>query len=91
MLFRSFCNYTIGNVMAGQLFNTAKRDQRIRDGLATAEYAPLREWMTEHVHRHGRRYTREQLLQNATGEGLEPRYYIEHLSSKYSEIYGLSS
>ena len=47
--------------------------------------------MTEHVHRHGRRYTREQLLQNATGEGLEPRYYIEHLSSKYSEIYGLAS
>jgi carboxypeptidase Taq len=87
----TFCNYTIGNVMAGQLFHTARKDQRIRDGLASAEYAPLREWMTEHVHRHGRRYTREQLLENSTGEGLEPRYYIEHLSSKYSEIYGLAS
>ena len=45
--------------------------------------------MTEHVHRHGRRYTREQLLENATGQGLEPSFYIEHLTSKYSEIYGL--
>ena len=87
----TFCNYTIGNVMAGQLFHEAKKEGQVGEGLATANYAPLREWMTEHVHRHGRRYTREQLLENATGQGLEPSFYIEHLTSKYSEIYGLAS
>ena len=87
----TFCNYTIGNVMAGQLFHTAKKDDWVSEGMASAEYAPLREWMTEHVHRHGRRYTRAQLLERSTGECLEPSYYIEHLSSKYSEIYGLDS
>ena len=45
--------------------------------------------MTEHVHRHGRRYTREQLLERSTGRGLDPAPYIEHLTSKYTEIYGL--
>ena len=87
----TFCNYTIGNVMAGQLFHEAKKEGPVGEGLAKANYAPLREWMTEHVHRHGRRYTREQLLENATGQGLEPSFYIEHLTSKYSEIYGLES
>ena len=77
--------------MAGQLFHEAKKEGQVGEGLATANYAPLREWMTEHVHRHGRRYTREQLLENATGQGLEPSFYIEHLTSKYSEIYGLAS
>ena len=42
----TFCNYTIGNVMAGQLYETAVKDNAIADGLARADYAPLREWMT---------------------------------------------
>ena len=85
----TFCNYTIGNVMAGQLFETATRDARVSTGLATADYTPLREWMTEHVHRHGRRYTRNELLVRATGRSLDPAPYIRHLTTKYSHIYGL--
>jgi carboxypeptidase Taq len=85
----TFCNYTIGNVMAGQLFATAVQDTRVSSGLATADYAPLREWMTEHVHRHGRRYTRNELLVRATGRPLDPAPYIAHLTAKYSTIYGL--
>jgi carboxypeptidase Taq len=85
----TFCNYTIGNVMAGQLFATATKDARIREGLAEAHYLPLREWLTEHVHRHGRRYSRNELLENATGRTLDPTFYIEHLTRKYSDIYGI--
>ena len=83
----TFCNYTIGNVMAGQLFASAMEDGGVREGMATADYLPLREWMTEHVHRHGRRYTRDKLLEKATGGTLDPTFYIEHLSQKYSDIY----
>ena len=85
----TFCNYTIGNVMAGQLFARATQDDPVREGLATANYVPLREWMTEHVHRHGRRYTRDRLLEMATGRPLDPTFYIDHLGRKYSEIYEL--
>jgi len=85
----TFCNYTIGNVMAGQLFESATKDARVSAGLASADYTPLREWMTEHVHQHGRRYTRNELLVRATGRMLDPAPYINHLTSKYSTIYGL--
>ncbi len=85
----TFCNYTIGNVMAGQLFAKATEDDQVREGLASADYVPLRSWLTEHVHRHGRRYTREQLLERATGKGLDPSFYIDHLTRKYSAIYGI--
>jgi carboxypeptidase Taq len=85
----TFCNYTIGNVMAGQLFASAMQVDAIHEGMSSADYLPLREWMTEHVHRHGRRYTRDQLLEKATGSTLDPTFYIEHLTRKYSEIYGL--
>jgi len=85
----TFCNYTIGNVMAGQLFHSATLDPRVREGLASADYLPLREWMTEHIHRHGRRYTRDRLLEMATGRSLDPTFYVEHLTRKYSDIYGI--
>jgi len=85
----TFCNYTIGNVMAGQLYETAVKDNAVADGLARADYAPLRQWMTDHVHTHGRRYSRDELLVRATGRTLDPEPYIAHLTAKYSDIYGL--
>lgn len=85
----TFCNYTIGNVMAGQLFEVARQDGAVAQGLATADYTPLREWMTEHVHRHGRRYSRDELLVRATGRTLDPEPYVAQLTAKYSEIYGI--
>ena len=85
----TFCNYTVGNVMAGQLFAAARGDAAVSGGLARADYAPLREWMTEHVHRHGRRYGRDELLARATGRTLDPAPYVAHLAAKYSDIYGI--
>ena len=85
----TFCNYTIGNVMAGQLFETAKQDSVIADGLATGDYEPLRAYMIENVHQHGRRYMRDELLVKATGRKLDPEPYIAHLTSKYAELYSL--
>lgn len=85
----TFCNYTIGNVMAGQLFETAKQDATIASGLATGDYEPLRVYMVENVHQHGRRYMRDELLVKATGRKLDPEPYIAHLTSKYSELYSL--
>lgn len=85
----TFCNYTIGNVMAGQLFETASQDEAIAAGLASGDYEPLRLFMVENIHRHGRRYTRDELLVRTTGRKLDPEPYIAYLTGKYTEIYGL--
>ncbi len=45
--------------------------------------------MTDLVHTHGRRYSRDELLVRATGRTLDPEPYIAHLTAKYSDIYGL--
>jgi carboxypeptidase Taq len=87
----TFCNYTIGNVMAGQLYDTARKNPAVATGLANADYTPLRQWMTDHVHIHGRRHSRDDLLVKATGRKLDPAPYIAHLTAKYSEIYGISA
>lgn len=86
----TFCNYTIGNIMAAQLFDHATaNDREIGAGLEKADYAPLRNWLTENVCRHGRRFERDELLQRATGRPLDPEPYIAHLTAKFSDIYAL--
>lgn len=86
----SFCSYTVGNVMAAQLYDAAlTRDATIAPGLQTGDYAPLRAWLTTAVHRHGRRFSRDELLLQATGKTLDPSHYIEALQRKYGELYGV--
>jgi carboxypeptidase Taq len=80
----SFCTYTIGNIMAAQLFEAAQAsDPAIQAGLDTGDYAPLRSWLTEHVCRHGRRFGRQELLVQATGRPLTVTPYLAYLSRKH--------
>ncbi len=80
----SFCSYTIGNVMAAQLYDAAlAQDATIAPGLQAGDYAPLRAWLTEAVYRHGRRFSRDELLVRATGKTLDPQPYIAALQRRY--------
>ncbi len=86
----SFCSYTIGNVMAAQLYDAAlARDAAIAPGLQAGDYTPLRDWLTDKIYRHGRRFSRDELLLQATGKTLDPSHYIDTLQRKYGELYGV--
>ncbi len=80
----SFCTYTVGNVMAAQLYERAIEDSAIVDGVQRGDYAPLADWLRESVWRHGRSVRREQILEQATGRGLDPAPYLRHLATRYA-------
>jgi carboxypeptidase Taq len=82
-LFGYFPTYAIGNVIAGQLWAriTAELpdlDERVAGG----DFAALREWLGEHVHRHGRRLMPDELLQRVVGGPLDPAPYLAYLERK---------
>ena len=86
----SFSAYTIGNVMAAQLMETVRGDHpAIAAATDVGNYGPLREWLTEHVHRHGRRHGRDELLIRATGRTLDAAPYLSYLNTKFRRIYSL--
>ncbi|MDG4889747.1 carboxypeptidase M32 [Mesorhizobium sp. WSM4887] len=85
----NFANYSIGNVMAAQLFEVAGKDEALRTDLAKGRYDRLHGFLAENIHRHGRRYDRDELLMRATGRKLDPEPYIAYLNAKYAELYGL--
>jgi len=85
-----FPTYTLGNIIAVQLFEQAQTT--IKDlpaQIAAGQFAPLLAWMRENVHRHGSKFTPDELLRRITGRSLDPQPYLRYLNVKYGEIYGL--
>jgi carboxypeptidase Taq len=84
----TFCNYTIGNVMAAHLYQQAMQDSpAIEPALAAADYQPLLNWLSHHIYQHGRRFSRDELLLKSTGKKLDPAPYITYLTNKYTSLY----
>ncbi len=87
-----FPTYTLGNVMAAQLFAAALRDHpTLPEDFARGEFRVLLDWLREHVHRHGRKFFPQDLLQRATGSRLTPEPYLRYLWDKFGEIYGIGA
>ncbi|MCW3038887.1 MAG: Carboxypeptidase Taq [Solirubrobacterales bacterium] len=85
-----FPTYAIGNIVAAQLWQVIRRDlPDLNADLARGDTAALREWLREHVHRHGRLYTPAELLQRITGGPLDAQPFLDQLRAKYSALYGL--
>jgi carboxypeptidase Taq len=79
-----FPTYTLGNVYAAQLFAAAERAVGpLEESFARGEFAPLREWLREHVHRHGMRWPVATLVERATGKGPDPSFLVESLTERY--------
>ena len=84
----TFANYTIGNMMGAQYFQAAHAQvPGLAASLARGEYAPLLNWLTENIYRHGRAYSPGELLLNATGQELSAAPFIAYLNNKYGELY----
>jgi len=89
--FAAFQGYTVGSVLAAQL-DAAMRadlDEDVDDLIRNGEFDPLRDWMTENVHRHGQRYPDEELIERATGEPLTAEYFLEYVDEKFADLYSL--
>ncbi len=89
-LFGYFPTYTLGNLYAAQLFAKADAELGGLDAaFARGEFAGLLGWLREKIHRHGKRYTPTDLIEQATGSPLDHRPLIASLRKKYGALYGI--
>jgi len=86
--FGYFPSYTLGNIYAAQLYNTAKKEIDDFDGLVgRGELVGIKEWLTEKIYKHGKLMEPEELIRRVTGETINPRYLTDYLENKYKNIY----
>lgn len=85
-----FPTYTLGNLYAGQFWETIRRDIPDLDGeLSRGRFEGLKGWLNRHIHAHGRRYRAGELCERVTGRPLSAEPLLAHLESKLGEVYGL--
>ena len=90
-LFGYFATYALGNLISVQLWNQYTRDDdRWSERIQRGQFGPLREWLRENVHRHGRSFQPRDLILRVTGQPLSTAPYLEYLESKYGALYKLS-
>lgn len=85
-----FSTYSLGNLYAAQFYEAA--EAAIGDLpalLAKGDFTPLREWLRENIHRHGRRYLARELVERATGKPLSHAPLMRHLKGKFGALYGV--
>jgi carboxypeptidase Taq len=80
-----FPSYALGNLYAAQWFNLMKAEiPGWETQVAQGDMSAIAAWLKETIHKHGRRYTADELTRNLTGEPLSAKPFINHLEQKFS-------
>lgn len=85
-----FPSYSIGTIMAAQLFATFLQENpsfpmEMREGRTEN----LLNWLRKAIHTFGRRYTTDELCRKITGSPLDAGFLVKYLEEKFSYIYKL--
>jgi carboxypeptidase Taq len=86
-----FPTYALGNMIAGQLWARVHAEiPDLEEQIAAGELGGLRTWLTENIHRHGSRYTTEELLERVVGGPIAVEPFVAYLKDKLGDAYGVA-
>lgn len=88
--FGYFPAYTVGNVLSVQFFEAAvgERPEMLPE-MEQGEFGTLLGWLRQNVHRHGKKYEPDHLIEHATGSLPDTAPYLRYLRAKFGELYNL--
>jgi len=85
-----FPTYTLGNLYAAQLWETINQKiPTLHKQIAKGKFEPLKKWLNENIHRHGRLYRAAELCEKVTGRPLSAEPLLRHLTAKAEAVYGI--
>ncbi len=84
-----FPTYSLGSFYAAQLMDTAEqRIPGLQGQFARGEFGPVKTWLNQEIHAHGKQYDSEQLCTLATGKPLDVSHFVRYAKAKFGAVYG---
>jgi carboxypeptidase Taq len=84
-LFGYFATYTLGNVIAAQLWNRFGSVHPGRDAdIGRGDFSALLSWLRQELHQHGRRFEPMELVKRITGSPVDSEPYLQYLEGKFT-------
>lgn len=87
--FGYFPSYALGNLYAAQFLNTLIKKLDFNDILEKGELQTILFWLKDNIYKYGSIIYPEELVKKVTGENLNPEYFINYLTVKYTTLYQL--
>jgi carboxypeptidase Taq len=85
-----FPTYALGNLLSAQFYAQAVSElPHIPDEIERGEYASLLGWMRERIHSRGAKDTPAELVRRVTGGPLRTLPFLQYVTNKYGELYGI--
>jgi carboxypeptidase Taq len=83
-IFGYFPTYSLGAMAAAQIFAAAQKDNTdILPGLGRGDLAPLFSWLDRHIRSQGCLYMPDELIEKATGSGLDTAAFKAGIRARY--------
>ncbi len=83
-IFGYFPTYSLGAMAAAQIFAAAQKDNSdILPGLGRGDLAPLFSWLDRHIRSQGCLYMPDELIEKATGSGLDTAAFKAGIKARY--------
>ncbi|WP_156289200.1 carboxypeptidase M32 [Oceanobacillus salinisoli] len=87
--FGYFPSYALGYMYAAQFYSAMKKELMVDDLIQSGNFLPIKEWLSNHIHQHGKMKKPLELIEDVTREKLNTDYLVTYLTAKYTEIYQL--
>jgi carboxypeptidase Taq len=90
-LFGYFPTYSLGTIISAQIWEAARvAIPNLHEQIEAGKFGPLREWLRENLHRHGRKLTPAETVERVAGGPIDVGPYLRYLEEKVGGIYGLA-
>ena len=87
--FGYFPTYALGSAYAAQFLNAMKKDLDFEKAVENENLEVINNWLKRNVHIYGQTKTPDELLNIATKESFNAKYYVEYLKNKFTKLYGI--
>lgn len=87
--FGYFPSYALGSAYGAQMLQNMEKEMDVWSRVAKGDLSEVSAWLKEKVHQYGSYLEPAEVVKNACGE-FEPEVYVDYLTRKYTELYGLS-
>jgi carboxypeptidase Taq len=87
--FGYFPSYSLGNMYAAQFMDKAEKDMPdLYSQFEQGKFDQFLGWLRENIHHKGKFYNAEELVEDVTGQKLDPDVFVAYLNKKFGKLYG---
>ncbi|MFW6298835.1 MAG: carboxypeptidase M32 [Bacillota bacterium] len=86
-MFGYFPTYALGSAYAAQIYYALIEDIEFYELIKENRIDKINKWLRNKIHCYGSSLKPWEILEKVTGEPFNPKYYVQYLKEKYSDLY----